>query len=84
MLAEIMLRVRTYVQVKFMCKITGIFKTSVDTDKLILSVYHPGVFTKLNKMGFISQTHLFIIVLNVLFGSDDDSIESKHVAQIVH
>jgi hypothetical protein len=30
-----------------------------------LSVYHPGVFTKLNKMVFISQTHLFII-LNVL------------------
>ena len=31
-----------------------------------LSVYHPGVFTKLNKMVFTSQTHLFIIVLNVL------------------
>jgi len=26
------------------------------------------VFTKLNKMVFISQAHLFIIVLNVLFG----------------
>ena len=33
-----------------------------------LSVYHPKVFTKLNKMVFTSQTHLFIIVLNVLFG----------------
>jgi hypothetical protein len=33
-----------------------------------LSVYHPGVFTKLNKMVFNRQTHLFIIVLIVLFG----------------
>ena len=28
-----------------------------------LSIYHPGVFIKLNKMVFISQTHLFIIVM---------------------
>ena len=33
-----------------------------------LSGYHPGVFTKLNKMVFISQTHLFVIVLNIVFG----------------
>ena len=31
-----------------------------------LCVYHPGLFIRLNKMVFISQTHLFIIVLNVL------------------
>jgi hypothetical protein len=35
MLTEIMLRVRTYFLVKFMCKIAGICETSVDTDKII-------------------------------------------------
>ena len=35
--------------------------------KLKLSVYHSGVFIKLNKMVFISHTHLFLIALNVLF-----------------
>ena len=40
-----------------------------ETQNLLkLSVYHPGVFTKPNKMVFTSQTHLFITVLNVLFG----------------
>jgi hypothetical protein len=38
------------------------------TEHTRLSVCHPGVFTKLNKMVFISQTHLFFIVLNVLLG----------------
>jgi hypothetical protein len=33
-----------------------------------LSVYHPGVFTELNKVVFTSQTHL-LFVLNVLFGN---------------
>jgi hypothetical protein len=36
--------------------------------KLKLSVYHPGVFPKFNKMVFISQAHVFIIILIVLFG----------------
>jgi hypothetical protein len=40
----------------------------INLHKMKLSVYHPGVFTKLNKMVFTSQTHLLIIVLNVLFG----------------
>jgi len=30
---------------------------------LKLSVYHPGVFTNLNKMVFISQTHLILLYL---------------------
>ena len=28
-----------------------------------LSIYHPGVFIKLNKMVFISQTHLLLLYL---------------------
>jgi hypothetical protein len=28
-----------------------------------LSVYHPGVFTKLNKMVFISKTHFLLLYL---------------------
>jgi hypothetical protein len=39
----------------------------LDIKKCKLSVYHPGVFTKLNNMVFISQTHLYF-VLNALFG----------------
>jgi hypothetical protein len=31
-----------------------------------LRLYHPGLFTKLNNMVFISQTHLYF-VLNALF-----------------
>jgi hypothetical protein len=46
-----------------------IFKYKASSMLLILSVDHPGVFTKLNKMVFTSQTHTpFIVVLNVLFG----------------
>jgi hypothetical protein len=35
----------------------------------MVSVYHPGVFTKLNKIVFISQTHLFFIVLMYYSGN---------------
>jgi len=48
MLTEIMLRVRTYVHVKLMCKITGIFEKSVDTDKMIVcrNVYLLQIITE--------------------------------------
>jgi len=36
---------------------------------LNLSVYHPGVFIKLNNMGFISQTHLLFIYLMYYSGN---------------
>jgi len=49
---------------------------------LKLCVYHPGVFTKLNKMVFISQTHLLIIVLNVLFGHSTLSTIIKGVFEL--
>ena len=34
-----------------------------------LSVYHPGVFTKLNKMVFTSQTHLLLLYLMCYSGN---------------
>ena len=43
------------------------------------NVYLESTLTKLNKMVFISQTHLFIIVLNVLFGQHVSTL-----ARIVH
>jgi len=34
-----------------------------------LSVYHPGVFTKPNKMVFTSQTHLLLLYLMYYSGN---------------
>jgi len=50
-----------------------------------LSVHHPGVFTKLNKMVFTSQTHLLFLYLMYYSGFKEfltcfDSLLSHHQA----
>jgi hypothetical protein len=34
---------------------------------LKLSVYHPELFTELNKMGFTSQTHLYLYLMYIKY-----------------
>ena len=50
------------------------FKSYLINRTHILSVYHPRVFTKLNKMVFTSQTHLFSVCLT----GKDHFIEIEH------